>query len=176
MRTGPAVAAALISASVAACGFRPLHAPGGGAAPEVLAGIEIAPMPDRLGRVVRNRLLDRLTPRGPSAAPAYRLAVSLRASREALAITREAATTRFNVSLEADYVLSSVATGEAVSRGRVRSVTAYNVVASDYANVVAERDAERRAAGEIADELKTRVAAFLARDARRRPGDPGGRP
>ncbi len=161
----PAVAAALISASVAACGFRPLHAPGGGA-PEVLAGIEIAHIPDRLGQIVRNRLLDRLTPRGPSAAPAYKLTVSLHVSREALAITREVAATRFNVSLEADYVLSSTATGEAVSRGRARSVTAYNVVASDYANVVAERDAERRAAGEIADELKTRVAAFLARNAR----------
>ena len=175
MRASPAVAAALISASVAACGFRPLHAPGGGA-PEGLAGIEIAHMPDRLGQVVRNRLLDLLTPRGPAAAPAYRLAVSLRASKEALAITREASATRFNVSLEADYVLSSIATGEAASRGRARAAAAYNVVASDYANVVAERDAERRAAREIADELKTRVAAFLARDARRRPGGAGGPP
>ena len=162
----PAVAAALVSASVAACGFRPLHAPGGGGAPEVLAGIEVAHIPDRLGRIVRGRLLDGLTPRGPSAAPAYRLEVSLRVSREALAITREAAATRFDVSVEADYVLSSIATGETVSRGRTRSVTAYDVVASDYANVVARRAAERRTAREIADELKTRVAAVLARGAR----------
>lgn len=162
----PAVAAVLISASVAACGFRPLHAPGGGAAPGVLAGIEVAPIPGRLGRTVRGRLLDVLTPRGPSAAPAYRLDVSLRVSREALAITREAAATRFDVSVEADYVLSSIATGETVSRGRTKSGAAYNVVASDYANVVARRAAERRTAREVADDLKTRIAAVLARGAR----------
>ena len=75
----PAVAAALIS--LAACGFRPLHAPGAGAEPEVLAGIEIAHIPDRLGQVVRNHLLDRLTPRGAPAAATYRLAVSLLTSK-----------------------------------------------------------------------------------------------
>ncbi len=160
------LAAAVALMSAVACGFRPLHAPDGGAAPEALAGVEIAHAPDRLGQVVRNHLLDRLTPRGASAAAAYRLRVSLRVSKEPLAIARDDSATRFNVFVEADYDLSSISTGETVSRGTARSVAAYNVVSSDYANAVAERDAELRAVREISDELKTRVAIFLARDDR----------
>lgn len=160
----PAVAAVLIS--LAACGFRPLHAPGGGAEPGVLAGIEIAHIPDRLGQVVRNHLLDRLTPRGAPAAATYRFAVSLRTSKEPLAIARDDTATRFNVSVEADYDLSLISTGETVLQGGVRSVAAYDVVSSGYANTVAERNAELRAAREVSDELKTRVAVFLARGGR----------
>ena len=160
----PAVAAALIS--LAACGYHPLHAPGGGAEPEVLAGIEIAHIPDRLGQVVRNHLLDRLTPRGTPAAATYRFAVSLRTSKEPLAIARDDTATRFNVSVEADYDLSLISTGETVLQGGARSIAAYDVVSSGYANTVAERNAELRAAREVSDELKTRVTVFLARGGR----------
>jgi len=110
--------------------------------------------------------LDRLTPRGAPAAATYRFAVSLRTSKEPLAIARDDTATRFNVSVEADYDLSLISTGETVLRGGARSIAAYDVVSSGYANTVAERDAELRAAREISDELKTRVAVFLARGGR----------
>ena len=149
-----------------ACGFQPLHAPSGGAIPSVLAKIDVAPIPNRLGQVVRNHLLDRLTPRGSPNAAKYRIVVSLRLTKEALAIARDDSATRFNVSLEAAYDLLLISTGDSILRGEVRSVAAYNVVSSDYANVVAERDAELRAAREISEEVKTRLAVFLAQNER----------
>lgn len=153
-------------AVIAACGFRPLHAPGGGAVPATLSGIEIAPISDRLGQVVRNHLLDRLTPRGAPSSPRYRIVVSLRVTKEGLAIARDETATRFNVSVEADYELLRLPAGESVLQGVARSIAAYNVVSSDYATLVAERDAELRAAREISDELKTRVAVYLSQSGR----------
>ena len=146
----------------AACGFQPLHAPGGGAVPSVLSKIDVAPIPNRLGQMVRNRLVERLTPRGSPVAAEYRVVVSLRLSKEALAIARDDSATRFNVSLEATYDLLLVSSGDIVLHGTVRSISAYNVVSSDFANVVAERDAISRAAREVSDEMKTRLAVYLA--------------
>ena len=155
-----------VFAVASACGFQPLHAPGGGVVPSVLAKIDVAPIPNRLGKVVRNHLVERLTPRGSPIAAEYRVVVSLRLAKEALAIARDDSATRFNVSLEATFDLLLVSTGDTVLRGTVRSVSAYNVVSSDYANVVAERDAELRAAREVSDELKIRIAVYLAKNER----------
>ena len=155
-----------LCAVAAACGFQPLHAPGGGAVPSVLARIDVAPIPNRLGQVVRNHLVERLTPRGSPIAAEYRVVVSLRLSKEALAIARDDSATRFNVSLEASYDLLLISSGDIVLRGTVRSISAYNVVSSDYANVVAQRDAELRAAREVGDEMTTRLSVFLAQNER----------
>lgn len=155
-----------VFAVASACGFQPLHAPSGGAVPSVLANIDVAPIPNRLGQVVRNHLVERLTPRGSPFAAEYRVVVSLSLSKEALAIARDDSATRFNVSLEATYDLSLISSGDTVLQGTVRSVSAYNVVSSDYANVVAERDAELRAAREVSDEMKTRLSVYFAQNER----------
>jgi LPS-assembly lipoprotein len=155
-----------VFAVAAGCGFQPLHAPGGGGDPSVLSKVDVAPIPNRLGQVVRNRLVEQLTPRGSPIAAKYRVVVSLRLSKEALAIGRDDSATRYNVSLEATYDLLLVSSGDTVLQGTVRSVAAYNVVSSDYANVVAERDAKLRAAREVGDEIKLRLAVDLAKNER----------
>ena len=68
--------------------------------------------------------------------------------------------------LRRTYDLLLVSSGDTVLQGTVRSVAAYNVVSSDYANVVAERDAELRAAREVGDEMKLRLAVYLAKNER----------
>ena len=153
---------------VAACGFRPLHAPQGGAQAAALAEIAVAPIPDRLGQVLHNHLLDRLSPGGAPSKPKYLANVSLSVGKEGLAIARDESATRYNVTLTAEYSLLLVATGESVLNGQARSIATYNVVTSDYATLVAERDAELGAAREISDELKTRIAVFLAQKSQSR--------
>ena len=155
-----------VFAVASACGFQPLHAPGGGAVPSVLAKIDVAPIPDRLGQVVRNYLVDWLTPRGSPIAAKYRVVVSLQLSKEALAIARDDSATRFNVSLEATYDLLLVSSGDIVLKGTVRSVSAYNIVSSDYANVIAERNAELRSARKISDAVKTQLSIYLSQNER----------
>ena len=133
-----------------------------------LPKIAVAPIPDRLGQVLHNHLLDRLSPGGAPSKPKYRANVSLSVSKEGLAIARDESATRYNVTLTAEYSLLLMATGESVLNGQARSIATYDVVTSDYATLVAERDAKLRAARKISDELKTRIAVFLAQKSQSR--------
>lgn len=164
----PALALALML--VAACGFRPLY--GGGAeagAVQALATIEIDRIPRRIGQILRNDLLDHLNPNGPPAHPAYRLKVNVVKTTSPLDIRTDATITRFNVSLEADFVLIDLESGETVYSATTRTVGSYDVIRSDFATLVAEDDTTRRVTREISVEIKTLLAVFFARY-RRSPG------
>ncbi|MCM0018613.1 MAG: hypothetical protein NBV67_01330, partial [Tagaea sp.] len=67
-----------LPAILAGCGFEPLHrATARGSAADSLAAIRIDPIADRSGQILRNYLLDRLSPRGTPARPDYVLRVRL---------------------------------------------------------------------------------------------------
>ncbi|MDA1132740.1 MAG: LPS assembly lipoprotein LptE [Proteobacteria bacterium] len=160
------VCAAAAILAVSACGFRPLYGIGGGGEPNPdvvaeLGAIEIELGPDRLDQVVYSDLLDRISPFGPPSAPRYRLDLTLRQSKQGVALERDATVTRFNLTLVAAYVLADVASGETLTAGSVRAVAAYNVLRSELANVVAERDARDRAARNVADEINARLAVYF---------------
>ena len=158
-------AVAALAMALAACGFQPLYGEReqGVEAVAALAEIRIGPIPDRLGQVVRNHLLDLLTPRGAPAEPRYRLSVRLRKTKEGLAFEQDESVTRFDVTIAADYELIEIAGGGTVARGTARSIASYNVVRSDFANTAAERDAELRLARELSDEISLRLAVALDR-------------
>ena len=150
---------------LAACGFQPLYGGGqgvmDGAVMADMAAVRIAPISDRVGQIVRNDLLDRLNPFGQPASPQYSLFVALEEAKEGLAIQIDDTVTRFNLTLTANYSLNEAATGVVLASGSVRATAAYNVLRSDFANVIAERDAQRRAARVVSDELKTRLAVYF---------------
>jgi LPS-assembly lipoprotein len=150
---------------VAACGFQPLYGSSqgvlSGAVVEDLAAVRITAIPDRVGQIVRNDLLDRLNPFGEPTSPRFSLAVELEEAKKGLAIQIDDTVTRFNLTLTANYFLTDAQTGAMLTAGSVRATAAYNVLRSDFANVIAERDAQQRAAREIADELNTRLAVFF---------------
>lgn len=152
---------------LAGCGFRPLYGAnaGGGGATEELAKVQVAPINDRVGQLVRNRLIDHLTPKGSTAARPYRLKVVLTESQEGIALARDEAATRFNYQLRGKFTLSERATGREMLQGSARSIAVYNVVSADFSTLTAETDAKRRAAREISDEIKSRLAVYFSRRA-----------
>ena len=147
---------------LAGCGFRPLYGTGGSLAQSELAAIEVAPIPDRLGQVLRHDLLDRLTPFGEPERPRYRLEVTLSERSRELAIQQNSEVTRVNLRLSATFSLVEVNSGNEVFHGVTRSIGSYNVIDSDYANVVAANDTARRAAREISENIRIQIAVFLA--------------
>lgn len=157
---GPALALAL-----AACGFQPLYGERerGAETLAALALVRIAPIPDRLGQVIRNHLLDIVTPRGRPSEPRYRLTVKLRKTKEGLAFEQDESVTRFDVIVAADYRLAEIAGGDTIAKGTARSIASYNVVRSDFANIAAERDAELRLARELSDEIALRLSVAFGR-------------
>jgi LPS-assembly lipoprotein len=156
-------AAALVSvAALAGCGFRPLYGQAGPGSAGTLAAIEIERIPDRSGQVLRNLLLDRLTPEGPPARPAYSLSVRLTESIGDLAVLSDESATRSNLTLNAVFTLTRAPGPEAgVHAATVTLVNSYNRLTSDYATLASENDARERALREIADEIRLRIAAAL---------------
>lgn len=56
-----------------------------------------------------------------------------------------------------------IRTGNTVHEGQSRSIASYNVVDSQFATLSAQRDAEERAAVELSEDIKLRLAIFFDR-------------
>lgn len=157
----------LLALALAGCGFQPLYGArerGGPGSVEALTQISVDPIPDRIGQILRNNLVDRFNPRGEPDRARYRLAVKVIVSKEGLAITKDESITRFNLRITAIFALLEADSGKELHRGIARTIAAYNVVDSQFATLSAEKDAEARAARELSDDLRTRLAVYFTRD------------
>lgn len=155
------VAAAAVLA-LAGCGFRPMYGGDDGAAVRTeLEAIAVETPRDRLGQIMRNELLDVLRAADSRADPRYRLVVALRQSSDALAIQLDSTITRYNLRLDARFELRDRKDDALLYRNRVRRVASYNVRRAPYSTLIAEQDAERRAAVEVAKEISTLLSAYF---------------
>lgn len=156
--------ALILLTGLTACGFRPLYGPQGGYDRSIaeLASVRVLPIPDRVGQILHNNLRDRLTPRGAPRDPRYRLGVSIVKQKEGLAFEKDESVTRINLTLRATYQLSEIGTGSVVATGSTRAVAAFNVVQSEFANISAEADAERRAARAAGEDIWIRLGVYFS--------------
>jgi LPS-assembly lipoprotein len=147
----------------AACGFEPLYATRGGrSAAAELAEIKVNPIPERLGQQLRNELLERLNPRGPAARQRYALDVKLTEIRTELDLRRDATSTFAKLEVVADYRLTDLETGKVVLTGQSKFASSYNLLRQTFANISAAEDARARGAREISEDLRLRLADFMA--------------
>ena len=143
-----------------ACGLQPMY--GGGASGTVASGltrIQVGPIPDRAGWLVRNALVDRLG--GESGDPAYRLEVELDDNLTAFGIRGDSTATRERRSLRARYRLVEMKTGQVVLDATAGSDAGIDIVSSEYATVAAEQTAQERLAQVVADQMVSRLALFV---------------
>jgi len=158
---------------IAGCTVRPLYgnatsAGAGAGTTAKLAQIEVAPVSDRVGQEVRNHLIFQFGGgQGQPANPAYRLSLETRVAKSALTsintgrISLEP--TAGTVTVHADYKLIDTATGAVLASGN-RSVQApYDIPSQEFAAKRAVRNAEDRAARELAQLLSLVVAQELER-------------
>ena len=147
-----------------ACGLHPMYA--GGSSGKVASGlttIQVAPIPERAGWLVRNALVDRMG--GEAANPSYRLEVELDDNIIAFGIRGDSAATRERRTLRARYRLVELKTGEVVLDATAGSDAGIDVVSSPYATVAAEQTAQERLAIVIADQMVSRLSLFVRRSA-----------
>jgi LPS-assembly lipoprotein len=145
------------------CGFQPLHPPSASGATSPVEGVKIDVIADRSGQILRNLLLDRMNPDGTPVSPRYLLQVKVNETVSELAIRADAAATRGDVSLIANYVLRDSATGEAVLTGTSRAASGYDIVRSPYAALTARQAGRDRSLRVIADDIVNRLAVHLSR-------------
>ncbi len=136
----------------------------GGSSGKVASGltsIQVAPIPERAGWLVRNALVDRLG--GETASPAFRLEVELDDDLIAFGIRGDSTITRERRTLRARYRLVEIGTGEVVLDATAGSDAGIDVVSSEYATVAAEQTAQERLATMIADQMVSRIALYVRR-------------
>jgi len=158
-----ALALALMLA-LAACGLQPMYA--GGSSGKVASGltsIQVAPIPNRAGWLVRNALVDRLG--GEASNPSLRLEVELDDDLISFGIRGDSTTTRERRILRARYRLVEVGTGEVVLDATAGSDMGIDVVSSEYATIAAEQTAQERLARVIADQMVSRIALYVRHSA-----------
>ena len=152
-----------LALGLTACGFTPLYGddPQGGVAAEIRS-VQLTTLdgPPDAANEVRDALGRSISPT-PGMDVRYTLDVNLRDQRRAIAVTRSAATTRFDYYLQGSYVLRDAATNAVLRRQQLDAVVSYGVVPSQYASLVGREDAVRRAALELSRRIELDIALFL---------------
>jgi LPS-assembly lipoprotein len=163
--TGVLLFGAFILSGCGDGGFRPMYggaAVGGAGAAEKLAQVDISTIPGRVGQQLRNEFIYQSSGGGARPEPVYRLEVAVRESLTSTLIdtTGDARAQIYN--LDASFKLIRIADSKVVMEGKSYSRAAFDRFNSIYSNVRARDDAETRAAKTIAEDLRTRIGAYVA--------------
>jgi LPS-assembly lipoprotein len=147
------------------------HADGTPALREKLMGVEIPPVDKsngsreaRIGVEIRNALAFKLYGNATGMPPTHRLVLRFSTSRSSLMIDPNTALpTSENYGIDAQFNLIEIATNKSVMTGTTFSRVSYDMPGSyqRFARSRAFRDAEDRAAHEIAENIGTRLASFF---------------
>lgn len=148
------------------CGFQPLYAKNPSENTVYNQGfpqVDVGPINDRLGQILRNELVDRINPRGVARTPTYRLDVSAKERRSDIVILRDSTATFAKFIVEVNWRLLDLQTNEVVTKGRNERTSSFSISSSEYAILQAEKDARQRAATELAEDIRLRLALYFDR-------------
>ncbi|WP_395449466.1 LPS assembly lipoprotein LptE [Aminobacter sp. UC22_36] len=161
-------------ALASACSVRPLYSDGpvqagveAGAATQ-LASINIKPVSTRYGQEVRNHLIFMFNGgAGQQAAAPYTMDLAVTALNEAALLaqvtSKDDEPTSGTMTLSGVYVITDIKTGKRITAGK-RSVSAsFDRPRQEFARLRAERDAENRAARELAELLRLAIAQDMSK-------------
>lgn len=167
------LAVAALAALTAGC-FQPMYAEHTDGTPglrEKLMGVELPPIDKpnasrdaRLGVEIRNALAFKLYGSATGMPPTHKLVIRFTSSRSSLMIDPlTALPSSENYGIDAQYNLIELATNKSVMTGTTFSRVTYDIPGSlqRFARARAYRDAEDRAAQEIAENIQTRLASFF---------------
>jgi LPS-assembly lipoprotein len=167
------LAVAALAALTAGC-FQPMYAEHTDGTPglrEKLMGVDLPPIDKpnasreaRVGVEVRNALAFKLYGTATGMPPTHRLVIRFNSSKTSLMIDPNTGLpTSENYGIDAQYNLIEIVSGKSVMTGTTFSRVSYDMPGSyqRFSRNRAVRDAEDRAANEIAENITTRLAAFF---------------
>lgn len=174
-RAGKLVAALAVTGvlATAACGFRPMYgeradpaAPGASPIAADLATVSVAPIPDRSGQLLRNKLERLLDPAASASVDQrYTLEVKLKEKIDTYAVERSGFASRATIETKADFTLREDTTGNRILSGTTRAVSGYNLLDNDFSTVVGADDARNRAIDQVAYQIRNKLAVHFTNPA-----------
>jgi len=155
----------IVALALGGC-FRPMYAsvsPTGQALDTTLASVMINPVSGRVPQQVRNNLDFGLTGGGARPEIRYTLNLSVTASHYSSIVDVQTNQPQVDtVIVTADFTLTAVGGKAPVLTGHDFANKSYDRTLQRFEAVRATRDAENSAAEVVADQIRTRVAAYLA--------------
>lgn len=126
-----------------------------------MASIKIEPIANRFGQMVRNMLLDSLTPKGAPQNPQYRLKVELK-SRSIVqqAMRRDITATNERVAYKVVYELFGENNKKLLSGNSVAYVS-YDIMDNPFSTTMAQKKTEADAAKIVAEDIALRIGAYF---------------
>ena len=150
---------AIAALALSACGFTPLYATPG--VTPSLSHIEVVAPHGRTAFLLSQSLDDAFA-RDRSAAPAYRLNITLSERTFPRGLTINNVAERYESQLRVTYSLVDLATGKTIKTDVVPVEATYASTSQPYAGVAAQQDAEQRAADEAAQRIRIALGVFFA--------------
>lgn len=156
---------------LSACGFKPVYSTGSGAnAAAEIRAIAIAPTSNRTTQLVRNKLIEQFSNSGEAQSPRYFLTLVVREYDGSVLVRRSTDIQRSNLTVNVSYVLKTADKKTVLNKGRTVSAASYNrvsrsfgtIASSEFANISAQKDARKRAAIAVAEDINRRLAAYFA--------------
>ena len=159
----------------AACGFEPLYVErqvGNNwsyyrgtfdtSITDEMAQIKVERAPDRIGQLVRNDLLDSLTPKGIPSSPKYRLQIEkISKNTTEQAMRDDITATRERVEYKLKYALYDAKTGKKLVDGDTLALLGFDIMANPYSTTFSEKKIEKDAAKVMSNDISLRIAAYF---------------
>lgn len=146
--------ALILIGPLAACGFTPLYANGGG------GQVTVVEIEGRSGHMLRKALIQQLAAGLPGVEGPATLTVILDEELKRLALQPDEAASRTDIVVDAEYVLE--ANGKAFGSS-VKAETSFNVPDAPFADITAQTDTSERAvnllARRLVDDLRMKLAS-----------------
>ena len=149
---------ATILSMFASCKFIPLYGESSAGDVRLLKLVKINRIDDREGQKLRTILKQKFGQRGAPENPRWLLTISLSETKRQLGVKPDSTATRRELGVTAKFRLREL--GKKSSRtlkGRSFSMSSFNELTSEYANLVGENNARDRSLSIIANDLRKRV-------------------
>jgi LPS-assembly lipoprotein len=150
----------LCAVLLSGCAYRPLYgtSTANGDVAAVLKSITVVEQSTRVGQILRNELISSFG----GANGGGTLLLNLKVGESRVGVSSLGTVTRQRYRVSAGYILSDASGGKELTRGSSISAVSFDMVLEPVADLQSAEAARSRAAREVAQDIKLRLAAFLA--------------
>ncbi len=127
-----------------------------------LSNIQIPEPKNRLQQLIRNNLISTMSPPGQEGDGSYTLVLVPQSDEFDLVIQRNTDVSRRSYRLKVAFSLRDGSSGRKIYSGSTFSEVSYDKITSEFANLQAKTNAEERAARQVSQDIRTRLAAYFA--------------
>ena len=160
---GAALAGGL-GAVLAGCGFQPLYGHYRSKTYDAsLASIKVAPIPERIGQMLANDLRNSFNPDGIEVQQRYTLQITLTSAYTDLTLRNDGTPSRRQFTAQAHFVLTQIGSKEPPFQGGSQSYYSYDIGEDPFTTVTQDKDALRRAADQLDEDIRNQVTAYFIR-------------